>query len=113
VTEDVRGAMSFEVLAPWVRSIIEGRKLVGHNLGFDVAFLEGEFERCDLTPPNLGECFDTLALARAQLVNQRSYRLTELAQSLGLEIERAHDACFDALLALDLLRFLRCHDHRG
>ncbi len=105
-SSDVQGAMTFEMLAPWLSSVLEGRRIVGHNLGFDLAFLEHEYARCGLGPPSIAAQLDTLALARSQLPHQRSYRLTELAQALNLQIERAHDACFDALLSLDLLRYL-------
>lgn len=104
---DVQGCFKFRDLISWLGDIIGGKQIVGHNLPFDLSFLAEEHRREGLAVPPLGGEFDTLAIARVQLLGLGSYSLSKVAMGLGIDLERAHDACFDALLSLEVLRRLK------
>lgn len=104
---DVQGCFKFRELISWLGGILEGKQIVGHNLPFDLSFLEEEHLREGRAIPSLGGKFDTLAIARTELPGLSSYSLTNVARGLGIELERAHDACFDAMLSLEVLRKLK------
>lgn len=52
-----------EILAEFLE-FIDGAKLVAHNAGFDIAFINAEFQRLGELPVEPGRVVDTLALAR-------------------------------------------------
>lgn len=52
-----------DVLADFLE-FIDGAKLVAHNAGFDIAFINAEFQRLGEPPVEPGRVVDTLALAR-------------------------------------------------
>jgi DNA polymerase III epsilon subunit family exonuclease len=68
--------------------------LIGHNIGFDLAFLEAALG--DGFRFEAGRYLDTLALARDGYPGGESYRLGDLARFFGIELETAHRALPDA-----------------
>ena len=80
--------------------------VVGHNVGFDLSFLDAEAERCHLRRRD-NPVVDTLALAR-RLVRDvvPDCSLHTLAAALRLEHRPAHRALADALATADLLHRL-------
>ena len=80
--------------------------LVGHNIGFDVAFLRAAFERAG-HPRYDPMRIDTVALAR-RLVRDEvpDCRLGTLASRLRLDHRPTHRALDDALATTDLLHLL-------
>jgi DNA polymerase III epsilon subunit-like protein len=105
-TADVKGALTFDSIAEWVAGIVATRRVIGHNLGFDLGFLEAEFGRIGRGLPEIGERIDTLQMARTQLKGYSSYALSNVCRALGVTLERPHDACFDAICALEIYRAL-------
>jgi DNA polymerase-3 subunit epsilon len=95
--EMLAGQPTFPEVARDVLEVMEGAVLVGHNLAFDLGFIETELARAGLSlGPYVG--LDTLRLAR-RLYTRRRYGLGALAASLGLAIDgRAHRAMADVLL---------------
>ncbi len=83
-----------------------GSVLVGHNLRFDMSFIEMAMRRWG--GPMLGnQRLDTLALARRLLVDEvPNFKLGELARRLRLEHQPSHRALDDALATVDLLHLL-------
>lgn len=83
-----------------------GTVLVGHNLGFDLSFLNAAIigsDRAPLTNPWI----DTLVLARDALGGcVPNFRLATLATFLDLPNKPAHRAMCDALATADLLQAL-------
>ncbi|MBM4421385.1 MAG: 3'-5' exonuclease, partial [Chloroflexi bacterium] len=71
--------------------------VVGHNVAFDVAFLERGGVR--VAWPRL----DTLELAAILLPTAKSYALVRLAAGAGFVPDRSHRALDDALAAAELL----------
>ena len=80
--------------------------IVGHNIGFDLAFLRAACAR-DGRPPLSGTVIDTVALAR-RLVRDEvpDCRLGTLATRLRLAHRPTHRALDDALATTDLLHLL-------
>ncbi|GHF09225.1 DNA polymerase III subunit epsilon [Amycolatopsis deserti] len=84
--------------------LCRGSVLVGHNLAFEQGFLAAELERIGLRLPTLpGVC--TLAAARAAL-RLPNYRLTTVAEALGLGGFPAHMAAPDARACAQVLAAL-------
>lgn len=80
--------------------------LVGHNVGFDLAFIRAALERAD-RPRLEGTVIDTVALAR-RLVRDEvpNCKLGTLAERLRLAHRPSHRALDDAWATADLLHFL-------
>jgi len=55
---------AFPAIAEEFRAFIEGARLVAHNAGFDMGFLNAEFSRLGIEPIGPERVIDTLALAR-------------------------------------------------
>ena len=80
--------------------------IVGHNVGFDVAFIRAALERAG-RPRLEGTIIDTVALAR-RLVRDEvpNCKLGTLAERLRLPHRPSHRALDDAWATTDLLHFL-------
>jgi DNA polymerase III alpha subunit (gram-positive type) len=97
--------------APEVRSVIlkfkefiDGFDLVGHNLSFDMKFL-------DINLAKVGKSisckkYDTLKLAQKYFKGMRSYKLTDLSSMLNIEHTNAHRALSDAETTAEL--YMKC-----
>jgi DNA polymerase-3 subunit epsilon len=105
----VAGAPPVADILPEVLDRLEGCVLVGHNLPFDLSFLNAALVaagRAPLTQPRL----DTLVLARWALAGQvPNFRLATLAEALGLEHQPSHRAGSDVLATAELLYRLLDH----
>ncbi|MFW5941811.1 MAG: helicase C-terminal domain-containing protein [Chloroflexota bacterium] len=105
--EMVADAPSLFSLRGNLRRLMADRIIVGHNVGFDMGFLEQE--NIGLNQPRL----DTLTLASILLPSQGRYGLVELARRLGLGAEKEaaqepshHRALSDARHTAALFRTL-------
>ena len=104
----VARAPRFEEIAEEVAVVLGPRVLVAHNVRFDLAFLNAEFQRAfarRLGNPHL--C--TLAVSRRLFPELPNHRLPTVARYLGVEMERWHRARTDAWATAQL--FLRLLDH--
>lgn len=107
-TEKLADAPAFATLWPDLRRLLGGCVVVGHNPATEMRFLK-TFPGHGFTP-----WLDTLALARKALPTLGDHSLGTVCDALGLtaEVERLvpnrrwHDALFDAVGSLVLLRFL-------
>ena len=103
--ELLRQAPRFEEIAEDLQEILEGAVFVGHNAAFDLGFIASEMRLVgrDMAPTI---ALDTLRLARRHY-RLRSYSLTMLAASLGIERHgRAHRAMVDVLLTRGVLQHI-------
>ncbi len=99
-------APRIEAVLPSLLEFIGDSVIVGHNVGFDLAFIRHALERSGrpaLTPTVV----DTVALAR-RLVRDEvpDCRLGTLASRLRLDHRPSHRALDDALATVDLLHLL-------
>src|SRR6476659_7543823 len=102
----VAPAPRIEAVLPSLLEFLRGTILVGHNIGFDVAFLGHAFERSGHGRFDPGRV-DTVALAR-RLVRDEvpDCRLGTLASRFRLDHQPSHRALDDALATTDLLHLL-------
>jgi polyribonucleotide nucleotidyltransferase len=75
--------------------------LVGHNVGFDLGFVEAALG--DGTRIEPGRYLDTLVLAREAYPDQDAHKLSDLAKFFGVEPEPTHRALPDAEATAALL----------
>ncbi len=102
----VVNAPTIHQVLPTFLDFIGGSVIVGHNLRFDMGFLNAAIRRWG--GPMLGnQRLDTLALAR-RLLNDEvpRFKLGELATRLRLPHQPSHRALDDAWATVDLLHFL-------
>lgn len=102
----VRPAPRIEAVLPAVVEFTAGCVLVGHNVGFDLGFLNVNLERAGW-PRFANRVVDTLPLAR-RLVRDEvpNCRLGTLAERFRLDHRPTHRALDDALATCDLIHLL-------
>ncbi|GKT03271.1 PolC-type DNA polymerase III [Furfurilactobacillus entadae] len=96
ITDDmVAGSKSevdvFKLFREWYGDAI----LVGHNVTFDVGFMNTGYVRHDL-PEISNPIIDTLTLARFLYPTLKGYRLNSLAKKFNVSLEHHHRAIYDA-----------------
>jgi DNA polymerase III subunit epsilon len=107
ITNDmVRGAPSVPGVLPSFVEFVRGAVLVGHNVAFDLSFLNAALERNERQPLD-NPVVDTLALARRLAPEEiPNCRLSTLAAAMELEHRPAHRALDDVMATADLLHRL-------
>ena len=96
----VQDAPPFKDVVEKVNEMIEGAHLVCHNAWFDVGFLAKEFGICGRALPQC-PIIDTLQIAR-QHFKFPSNKLSNLAVSLGVEVDNCHRAMADVDLTVQI-----------
>jgi DNA helicase-2/ATP-dependent DNA helicase PcrA len=86
-----------------LKKFVDNSITVGHNINFDLSMIEENSRRNNIMF-NFKEYYDTLDLSR-RLVESENYKLTTLAEKLGLTVA-THDARDDVLATVDLLAIL-------
>jgi polyribonucleotide nucleotidyltransferase len=76
-------------------------KIVGHSVGFDLAFIESAL--ADGTHFEPGRYLDTLTIAREGYPDLENYKLPTLSNFFGIELAQAHRALPDAEATANLL----------
>ena len=76
--------------------------LVGHNSGFDAAFLGKHIPGFPGVP-----LYDTLELSRIAIPGFSSYKLTDLARAMGVAVSEAHRAYDDAEVSGVIFRLVQ------
>ncbi len=104
--EMVRGAPGPAEVAQELVRFSQGAVIVGHNVGFDLSFLNAALAAGGF-PPMDGPVLDTLRLAR-RLVRKEvpDCKLATLASTLGLRHQPSHRSLDDVLATVDLLYLL-------
>ncbi|MDG2113834.1 MAG: exonuclease domain-containing protein, partial [Actinomycetota bacterium] len=102
----VMRAPRIETVLPSLLEFLGDAVIVGHNVAFDMAFLNAALERSD-RPRITARPIDTLALARRLIRDEvPNCRLGTLATRLRLPNQPSHRALDDALATADLLHVL-------
>ena len=99
----LRGAPTFEQIAPKVAALLQSRVMVAHNAQFDYDFMAHEFARVRSWLP-VSERLCTLALNRQVAPPTTDLKLGTLAGYYGVRQERAHDAVDDVRALAGILR---------
>ena len=104
--EDVCNAVTFDKIMADFLEFIGRLAICGHNVEFDISFLNAEIKRhggTEITNWNL----DTLSLSRTILELEEGYALSKVARHLNISLEDAHRALNDAkasgLIAVNLI----------
>lgn len=112
--EMVQGAPKFREVAPAVSAALRQGIVVGHNLPFDLRFLDAESTAAGVGPLGSVPRLCTLSLARRLFPRAGSYQLEALCSRLGLSNRQAHSAAGDAVVTAELLDLLLAEAmHRG
>ena len=69
-----------------VLNFIDGLPLVGHNISFDISFLEYHLRK------NFNNFYDTLELARILYPDAQGYRLGDLCKYAEIDFDKQHRA---------------------
>ena len=94
-----------EYYAPKIADFLSDASLiVGHNVSFDVRFLEQMFIRNNLVFNY--KYLDTLKFAKTIFNRAPNHKLTTLAEYLNIEVKDAHRALADVETTVWLLRHL-------
>ncbi|NEU31189.1 ATP-dependent DNA helicase DinG [bacterium LRH843] len=99
--ETVADAPAFHEIIPSFLTLLEGGAFVAHNVDFDRSFLAEQLEIEGYAFPNVS-IFDTVELARILMPKQESYKLGQLAEQLGFDHDRPHQADSDAEVTASL-----------
>ncbi|HYI25149.1 MAG TPA: exonuclease domain-containing protein [Thermomicrobiales bacterium] len=98
---DVAEAPPFSELAERVLEFIGDTILVGHNVRFDISFVNAELKRAGHLPL-INERLDTLTLGVRYLTNLRKPSLDRVATAVGLQPRDIHRAGADAALTAEV-----------
>lgn len=98
--EDVTGAPFFDDVAKKIVEFIGKHPIVGHNISFDVNFLNQK--GLHLT----NELYDTLQLSTILLPGLPSYSLEALTRILDIKHKNKHRAMSDTIASFDLFNIL-------
>lgn len=102
ISDDMlRGKPSFAQVKSRLLEFIGDDIIVGHNLPFDIEFLEHEIGH-----RMFNRKVDTLRIAR-KLYRMKSYSLASLSRSLGLAESQEHRALSDVELTRDLMEHMK------
>ena len=110
-------APRFADVAGAVVELLQGAVVVGHNVEFDLAFVNEELKRADFAPL-INERIDTLMLGSRLLPGLRKPTLQAIAAKLGLDpgVRERHragrDATLTGMVAVSLLRHARDAGYR-
>ena len=91
---DVAGAPIAKEAAEKLLAFVGGAPVVGHNIGFDLGFLDqalGETGKLIV-----GGYYDPLAIAREAYPDLESYKLGDVARFFGITVETVHRGLADA-----------------
>jgi len=102
--EQVGGAPRIDAVLPDFSAFAEGAVLVGHELWFDLAFLEPEARRLGL-PPLAGDhgVVDTRIVSRLVHGSFPDHTLEAVTGRLGITVEGRHSALGDARATAEVL----------
>ena len=96
----LRGMPTIDEVLPRFKRFVEDTVIIGHNVAFDMRFLELKQEQTGIRFDN--PVLDTLLLASALQPKRVDQRLDALAERLGVPIAGRHTALGDALTTAEV-----------
>lgn len=111
--EMLEGCPAMQNVLPDFLNYIESEEtiLIGHNVPFDIQFMDAELSRCKMKGIK-NRSMDTLQLARwayphlSYLGEKGVYKLQSLASRYNIKVEAAHRACDDARVCKELFKLI-------
>jgi DNA polymerase-3 subunit epsilon len=104
--EMLEDAPSPEDALPQVEEFLGEDLILGHNVGFDMAFLYDSFQKY-LGRPCRNDSLDHLRIAKKMLPEMPHHRLGDVAEALGVSYEGAHRALTDCWITYRCYEKLR------
>ena len=102
-TKEVAGGVAPKEAATKLKAFADGSILVGHNLGFDVGFLDEALGAGRSFAVEQGSYLDTFVLFKEAYPEAESYKLGDLARTFGVATTPNHRALPDAEATAELL----------
>lgn len=94
--ETLNSSSCLETIIPDIIKFIGDKPIVGHNVGFDINFLEKSFPVKNIT-------YDTFNLSRIYLPFVSRHSLSSIVEYFNIPYENAHRASYDAEMAGKIL----------
>lgn len=98
---DVKDAFTIDEVLPDFLKFCENTIMVSYVISFDFNFILNCSKHLGYAVTN--ETFDAFELAKTEVKGLRNYKLTTVAKSLGVELENAHRAVYDAVAAAEVM----------
>ena len=103
---DLESCPTFDQVAESFSEFIGNEIIVGHNVKFDLNFINASFNRIGLKPIS-NRSLDTLSLAKKVIPGEvPNYKLGTLASYCSAQTQPTHRAFADVKATIDLLHFL-------
>jgi len=110
--EMLAGQPTIDVVLPRFARFVEDTVLIGHNVAFDLKFLQLKEKETDVIFSN--PVLDTLLLAAVVYPDAEVHSLETLARLVGIEVTGLHTSLGDALVTAELfLRLIPLLEERG
>lgn len=109
--DDVEDAAVFGDLAAEIVEFIGSDPLIGHNVSFDIGFVNAELQRVHIGRL-INESVDTLALATRLISGLRRPSLDRVAKAVGLTPRKIHRAGTDAAMTAEVALRLEAEARR-
>lgn len=104
--KEIKGGLTPKAAAEKIAEFAKGAILVGHNLGFDVAFLDEALGKGRTFATEQGSYLDTYVLFKEAYPESESFKLGDLARVYGAATTPNHRAAADAEATAELLLIL-------
>ena len=88
------------------REFCEDSELVGHNVNFDLQFLQREFIKNGF-PPMRNKTTDTMRIARRKIESKSGHKLQKVAEYFGIVYNELYRALSDCYLTYEIYEKLR------
>lgn len=92
----VKKAPKIEHTLPYLVDFISSYPVVGHNVSFDIGFLNASLNRSGL-PPISNQVVDTLQLSRRMYPNLPNHKLGTVASHIGANTDNLHRSTSDCM----------------
>ena len=100
---DLTTAPTLDQVFPDFHQFISGQLIVGHNIGFDLGFLDVELTRFGIN--EYFKSYDTCSRARQQMPFLQNYKLSTIKYFFDMHL-KSHDALNDCLITARLYQYL-------